>query len=701
MAISNNKISHLVSSQLPFFVRNDHGNFTAFLEAYYEFLEQDDEVVNRIKNVQTYYDIDRTIDEFTDDLYATFTKLIPEDILADRKLLLKHVKDFYRAKGTEKSVRFLMRILFNEEIDFYYPKKDVLRVSDGKWFIQKSLRINSTLLNDVSDDTLATLERYIGTRITGSTSEATAIIERVDRFFEQGFQIDELILSNINGDFESGEQITTMFDDENGVTQDLESTIISGILNTVEIINGGANYIIGDPVIVVSSTGAGACVTVSAVSTGNIFSLDIVESGAGYRSADVILITGGGGGTGANANVFSVTADNTAHPNIYSIASSTISLEANTAVGNAVYTNLSATNVASWIANAMNFWSYSNTGPVESVLVISSGSGYTTNPSFSVVANSQIINLGILGKMEIIDGGTEYRIGNKIEFVNPWGSYGSGALANVTNVDINNSNTITEVRFAQMNGHLIGGSGYNQDILPTVNISTSTGSGANVIVKTLLGYGGQFAASNSSIGRIERVIILNRGSGYLTTPTIDLTGSGDGSATANATVITGTYSYPGRYLNDDGHLSSYNFLQDRDYYQSFSYVVKIRKSIDLYRQVLKELTHPAGTKLFGEYTLVDENADVSAPENTVSSDTIIYKLRTYTKNTNTVNISYTSHAFVANDNVYLEFLSGGYANVQNGIYMIDTASGNNFIVTMYVSGGANTSGNVEVGTITS
>jgi len=33
--ISNNRISNLIRTQLPFFVQNDHANFINFLEAYY------------------------------------------------------------------------------------------------------------------------------------------------------------------------------------------------------------------------------------------------------------------------------------------------------------------------------------------------------------------------------------------------------------------------------------------------------------------------------------------------------------------------------------------------------------------------------------------------------------------------------------------------------------------------------------------
>ena len=137
--ISENKISTLVSSQLPFFVRNDHENFVAFLEAYYEWMEQTQGVVNVAKSMKDQLDLDKT-DIFAQQFYNNFLPLIPQNVLVDKNLLVKNIKDFYKSRGTEKSVRFLMRILFNDEVEFYYPKKDILRASDGKTPVCRALQ---------------------------------------------------------------------------------------------------------------------------------------------------------------------------------------------------------------------------------------------------------------------------------------------------------------------------------------------------------------------------------------------------------------------------------------------------------------------------------------------------------------------------------------------------------------------------------
>ncbi len=72
-----NKISNLIKSQVPFFVRNEHEQFVKFLEKYYEYLEQDEKIIHRAKTIQELNDIDISPDEFANHLYNTFMQYIP------------------------------------------------------------------------------------------------------------------------------------------------------------------------------------------------------------------------------------------------------------------------------------------------------------------------------------------------------------------------------------------------------------------------------------------------------------------------------------------------------------------------------------------------------------------------------------------------------------------------------------------------
>jgi hypothetical protein len=84
-------------------------------------------------------------------------------------------------------------------------------------------------------------------------------------------------------------------------------------------------------------------------------------------------------------------------------------------------------------------------------------------------------------------------------------------------------------------------------------------------------------------------------------------------------------------------------LQDRDYYQSFSYVIRSTISIDNYRKAIKDLVHPSGMKLFGGLMLEDMNDNGTPSDNADDSVNSNTKTKTYVKTANTINISYVSH----------------------------------------------------------
>jgi len=799
---ANSRISNLVNSQVPFFVRNDHQNFVKFLEAYYEWMEQQDagantqqfNVITRAKNVRSFNDIDDvTIDQFTNELYKTFIKLIPEDAVADKAIILKNVKDFYRARGTEKSIRFLMRILFDiQDTDFYYPKKDVLRASDGKWFIEKSLKFSDVFIDGNPVSSLEDVGKFVGQTIVGNQSGATAAVERIDTYYEGSTQVRELKISNQTKDFFSGEQISAIYP-ENGTTRSITANTFSGIVNTVTLTNAGTLYQVGDLVQVEGNTGSGAIVRVDAVTTGNIRSLFTKTGGVGYRVSDLIFITDTTG-SGASANVANVDIRGIFHPNSYNIVISFISSEANTNISNSntvssiyetfAYSNLATIstntsnltvntgegasvttiNLSAWkansnvffetfdrinvdntivlvtssntvtdtitvspglrgnlvsntlvilkqansnttLANAFSYFTYSNTGPVITANVITSGNNYSPNPVFTTQANTRITDLGILGKMEIIDAGIGYSIGDIINIVNVPGGYGVGAKGEVSNVSSNGA--ITAVKFVEEPGQYIGGSGYSINYLPEAQIKnlllpsaddttntadttlvttdTSGGRNGNLAVTLVLGFGADYTTVSSTLGQILRLSIVSGGSGYEEPPTLNLSSSGDGTAQAVATIVTGVFTYPGRWLNDDGHISSYNFLQDRDYYQNFSYVVKARESIEKYRKALKDLIHPAGMKVFGEYLSVDDDSPVANSMKFQGTNGVytVFVSGTYvaTGNANGTTIEVTTQRDTSNvTNVYIEFLSGDTANIENGLFTATPNTSNSFII---------------------
>mgnify|MGYP003350556667 FL=1 len=172
---------------------------------------------------------------------------------------------------------------------------------------------------------------------------------------------------------------------------------------------------------------------------------------------------------------------------------------------------------------------------------------------------------------------------------------------------------------------LLGGQGYKQEKLPTANVVSSNGSGAVITVSAIMGDGEDLTARGTKRpGEIEEITITNPGSGIKVVPQIILTGLGDGTAVANATLTPSYETYEGRWSSADGILSSADRkLQGRDYYVDYSYVTSSTVEFAKYKKIFKELIHPAGFRAYGEVNRLDVlDADVATLEKLVAPITI-------------------------------------------------------------------------------
>ena len=177
----NNKPSIKVPFQLPEFLRVDdnYQTFIAFIKAYYEWAEQNDikDSANTIgaiygsQNLLNYNDVDFSEDptsfnRFIDYFFNNFLPSFPVDCLTDKSKLIKIGKQFYSSKGVPAAYKFLFRAIYDSDVELFPTGEAVLRASDGKWYISKSLRLAT---ND---------EQFLGIdnlRLFGETSKSFAI----------------------------------------------------------------------------------------------------------------------------------------------------------------------------------------------------------------------------------------------------------------------------------------------------------------------------------------------------------------------------------------------------------------------------------------------------------------------------------------------------------------------------------------------
>jgi len=151
--------------------------------------------------------------------------------------------------------------------------------------------------------------------------------------------------------------------------------------------------------------------------------------------------------------------------------------------------------------------------------------------------------------------------------------------------------------------------------------------------------------SVTEFGEIISIRITDRGTGYTVTPEVDLTSSGDGNAFAKTSIRNSFIKLPGNWTTTDSLLSSDRVLQGRDYYTDFTYVISSKIEFSRYKDLFKQLVHPAGFKQYAQFDVEDF---------VVVTDKITSQLKTISANVlGTVNIN--SSIYVVGTNT--QFLS--------------------------------------------
>jgi hypothetical protein len=313
MAAKNKKISALIEQQLPGFISSEYGNFSKFVEKYYEQLESTGQPIDVISNITKYRDINyyeenllkqsstltsyvsdssttisvadatsfpkengyikiddeicfykfRDNNQFFDvsrgvsgnttlgDLYSettfvttkaslhdigvevynisnlflyAFIKNFEEQYLGafpekylkgevDKRTLIKNINKFYKAKGTDKSIKFIFNSIISrdprESPEVYNPKDSTIKASTSDWITTYSLKVKV-----LSGDAF----KLIGEELIQQLDEdkpkmlyASAIVDNVvfKGSTPEG-EIYEIILdpSTINGNFEIASRTT-------------------------------------------------------------------------------------------------------------------------------------------------------------------------------------------------------------------------------------------------------------------------------------------------------------------------------------------------------------------------------------------------------------------------------------------------------------------------------------------------------------
>lgn len=382
--------------------------------------------VENFTNLLKYIDVDDSIDDFFIQFRNKFLDTIPNNLDAglDKEAFTKRVIDLYNRKGSKKAHEVFFRALFNETPELYYPNRDMLRVSDGKWSVDTILKV--TLISPSNGDT----GNLVGQTITQQTvvgntviQEATAVVDLVTKQTVSGQEVSTLFINsgNITGTFLSSTGDNFDLEDDSGIllletgdeVDQEEQVLLTGVDNTdpdviitcaidkvidnITVTESGNYYTTNEVITVDNSTSIGTdgSVTVRNVQGASIDSIKVENGGSGYEIGDTVVVDNtNAGGTGLTAKVRIINGG-------FTLETSDDSDQLLNEDGDIII-----------MEDATN----SNLGDITDILITDDGQGYTTVPTLTVSSTSGTSaslfaissNAGRMLDVNILDHGFRY-----------------------------------------------------------------------------------------------------------------------------------------------------------------------------------------------------------------------------------------------------------------------------------------------------
>ena len=361
MSVSEKTISNLIQSQFPAFYNESGPTLIAFVQAYYEWMEQEGNPIYQARNLLEYNRIDSTVEEFLVHFSNTYLQGLQFASVAEKRLTVKKILDLYRAKGSLRALKLLFQLVFKEDIEVYLPATDILKPSDGVWNVPQYLEISNTSRN----------KEFVGKQITGFASKATGYVDRLVRKRISSKYVDLFFVTNTSeNNFRVGELLT--FD--NDLSKPCPSVL--GSLNSLLVSDGGAELEVGEIVSLTSDYGRGATARITEIedTTGVVnFKLEPTVDNLGKLTG---FADGGDGGWGFSklySNVF---------------ISNAVITYANVQLSGAVYTN------AGTMSTNTTITGLSNTSTILSGMFVSANlAGIDYGTTVSSIVNSTAVGI--------------------------------------------------------------------------------------------------------------------------------------------------------------------------------------------------------------------------------------------------------------------------------------------------------------------
>ena len=544
---------------------------------------------NPVQNIQQlleYANVDSTVYSFLDRFRDSFLDGIVDNLTSgiDKRKLIKSIRDLYVSKGTRKGHELFFRLLFNDDAVISYPTENMIRTSDGVWTTRKLMRIQQVA---------GSVDELIGQTVVGQTSGATAIPVSTIGIREAFTDIVEIEIDEDTqtGTFQNGETVkgTSSLTD-----QDVSFTVYSVITGaTVSSADEGQYYTAGQTVNIATAGSQTATVSVETVGSGEVTDIVIDDAGSNFAVRDVINFSNTGtDGTGISAEVAVV--GGAVAPEAGDVAEYGMALDDHIVLEEATQIEQNDTYHGTKIVledgTFANLGVSTEKGSITDVRLISGGFGYTKLPTITSISTTSGTGAKLL----------------------PVSSAGIGSIKSIK----------------------VGNTGFNYNSAPTLNpfrhavIKDITGTFE--VGDTLTSHSGTVSAFDAA----RQLISINTTANLVTGNTITTSGASAKIAQIDIPTTTATVgtiaTTAGEFLGERGKISSDVMrVQDSNYYQDYSYVVKVGESINTWRNAIKRTVHPAGWAVFGEVSIVNQVTagiqaftadDLSTPEGTFTPE---------------------------------------------------------------------------------
>ena len=508
---------------------------------------------NPVQNIQQlldYADVDKTISGFLSKFRNSFLTSVPDKLYEDidKRNLTKNIKSLYQSKGTKRASEIFFKLLLNEDAEIRYPKDEMLRVSDGKWDTKKIIRCLALGTSEPTNLIGQTITQA-NNPVSATVNKATAIVEDVFKFLIGGVEVTELVVGDdsVTGTFIAGETITGTDSTDADV---LVSLTVSEIIDEKTITNDGALYN-EDDTVEITAGGSGASVKVGTIGPGTIEEVLVDTGGTGYAVGDTVNFGSGN----ATAKV--------------SVVNGGVTLESGTGTGQLILEDETGKN-DQYFGNKVVQEEGSGNEDITDIRMIEFGNGYTSLPSVTVTSSggsgAKLLAYGSeIGRaltMKVIESGYNYQASPAPTIKLP-----------------------TYILYNSLTGGLTAGE--------TITGGTSSVTAEIVSVDTTLNI---VKAKNHSGSFVEGETITGGNGGTFTALRLQQ---------ATGTLSTGTVvTTDGTFINEDGWVSENSMkVQDSLLYQDYSYIIKVGRSINEWRDAYVKTLHSSGFYFQGEIAI--------------------------------------------------------------------------------------------------